>query len=280
MTYRDEPRCAPGAERTRAAVARAGMIPLGTARSVRAAPDIFLWEGPGGVRVGFWAGAIASRDLASRSAPGVEPASIARALDAIRDLKARGARVSIALLHAGCLRTSRPDPAEAEHMNQIARAGFNLVAASHSHRISGARRIAAPDRNPSFCFYGLGTLTSGYCESSIEREGLIVVAGLTARGDLARVELRTVLLAESGFGAIPLPQAGCEIIERFRSLSEEIAAGTAAGLFYKDVAPGLMRLYARDIRAAVRQSGFRGLAAKVRRLRMRHVQRLVRAVIR
>ncbi len=268
-----------GAERTRAAVARAGMIPLGTARTLRAAPDVFLWQGPGGVRVGFWAAAIASRDLASRSSPGVEPASIARARDAIRDLKARGARVSIALLHAGCMRASRPDPAEAERMNQIARAGFNLVAASHSHRISGARRIDAPGESPSFCFYGLGTVVSGYCESSIEREGLVVIAGLTARGDLVRIELRPVLLAESGFGVIPPPQAGRDIIDRFRSLSNEIADGTAARLFYSDVAPGLMRLYARDIRAAIRQSGFRGLAAKARRLRMRHVQRLVRAVI-
>ncbi len=68
------------------------------------------------------------------------------------------------------------------------------------------------------------------------------------------------------------------ILERFRSLSKELHDGSSARLFYSDVSPGLLRLYARDIRAALRHAGIRGLAIKARRLRLRHVKQLVRAV--
>ena len=61
---------------------------------------------------------------------------------------------------------------------------------------------------------------------------------------------------------------------RFRSLSREIADGSSARLFYRDMSEGLVRLYLRDVRAALCQSGIRGLARKARRLRMRHVKRL------
>jgi polysaccharide export outer membrane protein len=54
--------------------------------------------------------------------------------------------------------------------------------------------------------------------------------------------------------------------------------GTAANLFYRDISGGLFRLYARDIYAAARRSGFRGLAIKARRVRLRHVKRIFRAV--
>jgi hypothetical protein len=106
----------------------------------------------------------------------------------------------------------------------------------------------------------------------------VVVAGLTAKGDLAELELRPVLLAESGFGQIPAPRASAAILGRFRSLSAEIADGSFARHFYADMSQGLVRLHLRDIRAALRQAGLSGLARKARRLRMRHVNRLVRAV--
>jgi len=270
---------AAGVERTRAAVARHGIVPLGAGRTLCDVPEVFLWHGPGDIRVGFWAAAIASRELATRTSAGVEPATVARATEAIKILNSRGARVSFALVHAGCLRTNRPDPAEADRIDAIANCGFRVVAASHSHRISGARVSAATNLPASFCFFGLGSVVSGYCENPLEREGLIVVAGLTARSDLARVELRPVLLGESGFGQVPAPQTSEAILERFRSLSNEIADGSSARLFYSDVSQGIIRLYLRDVRAALRQAGLRGVARKARRVRMRHMKRLVRAVL-
>jgi hypothetical protein len=230
--------------------------------------------------VGFWAAAIASRDLATRTFPGVEPATVARATDAVRELNSRGARVSIALIHAGCLRTNRLDPFDARLLDAIASCGFSVVAASHSHRIGGAKILTAFGSTPSFCFHGLGTISSGYIASEIEREGLLVVAGLTAGNKLACVEVRPVLLGTSGIGEVPAPAAGDAVLQRFCALSAEIADGSSARLFYADVSPGLVGLYLRDLRVALRQSGFRGLARKARRVRLRHVKRLVRAVIR
>jgi poly-gamma-glutamate capsule biosynthesis protein CapA/YwtB (metallophosphatase superfamily) len=270
---------AAGAQRTRAAIARTGMVPLGAARTLRNDPDVFVWRGPGEISVGFWSAAIASRDLATRTKPGVEPATLARASEAINLLRSNGAGLSVALIHAGCLRTNRADPAEAQLMDDIASSGFNILAASHSHRISGARIINPPNSSPAFCFYGLGSIASGYVASDIEREGLIVVAGLTSRGDLARVEVRPLILAASGFGEVPAPQTSDAILSRFHSLSSEIADGSSERLFYRDMSEGLVSLYLRDVRAALRQSGLRGLARKARRMRMRHVKRLVRSVV-
>jgi len=42
---------------------------------------------------------------------------------------------------------------------------------------------------------------------------------------------------------------------------------------------GLVPLYARDLRAAFRQSGLRGLARKATRIRTRHLRRLLHGVI-
>jgi poly-gamma-glutamate capsule biosynthesis protein CapA/YwtB (metallophosphatase superfamily) len=268
-----------GIERTRGAVARHDMIPIGAGRTLHSAPDVSVWHGPGDIRVGFWAAAIASRDLATRASPGVEPATLARASQAIQQLKSHGAQVSIALLHCGCLRTNRLDPSDAAHMDEISKIGFSVCAASHSHRISGARMISAPEASPAFCMYGLGSIVSGYVASSLEREGLVVVVGLTSQGNLARIEVRPVLLDDSGFGRVPLPAVGTAILERFRSLSKEIEDGSSARYFYDDMAQGLVRIYLRDVRAALRQSGIRGVARKAGRVRMRHVKRLVRALI-
>ena len=195
-----------GAVRTRQTLTHRGIVPLGAGGTLRGTPEVFVWQGPGNVRVGFWAAASACRDLATRKSPGVEPATVARALQALTTMKSHGAKLAVALLHAGCLRTSRPDPADVERMDAIARCGFDLVAASHSHRISGAKLLANSDRSPSFCFYGLGSVASGYVASPLEREGLIVVAGLNSRGHLARIEVRPVWLAKTGFGKVPSPE--------------------------------------------------------------------------
>jgi hypothetical protein len=153
------------------------------------------------------------------------------------------------------------------------------VAASHSHRVSGYRTVAATRERPNFSFYGLGSLVSGYVSCDAEREGLIVVAGLNASGALVRLEVRPVWLDESGFGSVPGAAAKQEILERFRALSAEIDDGSYERLFYHDVSQGLTRLYLRDARAAFRAAGIRGLASKARRMRVRHVKRLVHKVI-
>lgn len=270
---------AAGIERTRRAAASLGIAPLGAGSTLRCPPDTYLWQGPGNVRVGFWAAARASRDLAARNREGVEPATLARASQAAKALESAGARFSVALLHCGTLRTCRSDPADQKLMDEIAKVGFGIVAAAHSHRISGARRVTDHTNSPTFCFYGLGSIASGYVASPLEREGLVVVAGFHKDGTLKRVEVRPVLLAESGFGEVPSPEAANAILDRFRSLTDEIAAGSAARLFYQDVSRGLARLYVRDASAAFRSSGLRGLARKAVRLRMRHIRRAVHGLL-
>jgi Bacterial capsule synthesis protein PGA_cap len=267
-----------GIERTRVALARRGLVPIGAGRTLRGSPEVSVWQGPADVRVGFWAAARASRDLASRNSPGVEPATPARARRAASVLKSLGARFSIALLHCGCLRTNRPDPSDVALMDSIAASGFGIVAASHSHRISGSK-VLSTDGDPSaFCFYGLGSIVSGYVASPLEREGLAVIAGLHLDGTLAGIEVRPVWLSPSGFGETALPDVCRSILNRYVSLSTEIADGSSARHFYDDMAQGLVGLYARDARAAFRQSGLLGLARKVRRIRVRHLLRLLHGV--
>jgi poly-gamma-glutamate capsule biosynthesis protein CapA/YwtB (metallophosphatase superfamily) len=268
-----------GVERTRKAISQRGMIPLGAGRTLQDIPEITIWKGPGEVRVGFWAAAKATHDPATRKSAGVEPATMSRAREALQALKKQNARICIALLHAGCLRTNRPDPEEVALLDSLAHSGFDIVAASHSHRIGGAKRIEAGPGAPRFCFYGLGSLASGSVASALEREGLIAVAGLNIRGEVVRLELRPVQIAETGFGEVPSPRIGQNILDRFRLLSAEIADGSFESLFYEDMSRGLLHLYVRDARAAFRQSGIRGLARKASHLRIRHIRRLVRKVM-
>jgi hypothetical protein len=74
------------------------------------------------------------------------------------------------------------------------------------------------------------------------------------------------------------PEFGRQILQRFRSLSDEITDGSAKRLFYGDVSRGLVRLYLRDAHAAFRESGIRGLARKADRVRARHLKRLAHRV--
>ena len=268
-----------GVQRTRAALERTGITPLGAGFSLRERQEVFVSDGPGGVRVGFWAAAKAASDLAREMSRGVEAATAARGWQALREMRRRGAQFCVALVHAGCLRTNRPDPEDVRLLNTLANSGFDIAAASHSHRVGGHRMIAATRERPSFSFYGLGSLVSGYPSCAAEREGLVVVAGLSATGALARLEVRPVWLDESGFGSIPDTATRLEILEHFRGLSAEIDDGSYERLFYHDVSQGLARLYLRDARAAFRAGGFRGLAKKARRVRVRHMKRLVHKVI-
>lgn len=261
-----------GFDRTREALRLRGMVAVGVTDSRRAEPDAFVWRGPGEIRVGFWAAARASRDLATRSRAGVEPGTIQRARQAYKRLLSQGVNCSVALLHCGCIGTNRPDPSDARLMAGIANCGFQIVAASHSHRISGAQRISSGRNVPSFCFYGLGGIVSGYTASAIEREGLVIVAELHADGAVATVEAHPIVLTQSGFAEVPSVAEADLVLHRFRSLSDEVAKGASARLFYDDLSRGFARLYLRDASAAFRTSGFRGLLRKARRLRMRHIR--------
>jgi hypothetical protein len=109
---------------------------------------------------------------------------------------------------------------------------------------------------------------------------LIVVAGFNSRGGLAEIAVRPVLLDETGFGQIPAQRMARTILDRFRSLSDEIADGSCKELFFRDMSQGLVRLYLRDARAAFRSAGMRGLARKASRVRMRHLQRMVYRLVR
>lgn len=255
------------------------MIPLGAGRTLAEPPEIFVWQGPRDIRVGFWAAARATLDHATREFAGVEPATQARARQALVALKAQGVQTCIALTHAGCLRTNRPDPDDVRLLDSLARLGYDVVAAAHSHRLNGFRQLDRQSGRPAFCFYGLGSLVSGYVAGPLEREGLIAVAELNQHGEIIRLQGRPVHLDESGFGAIPSPQTRREILSRFRQLSIELADGSFEEKFYEDVSPGLLSLYSRDVRAAYRGAGIRGLVQKARRIRARHVRRLVHRFI-
>jgi len=268
-----------GVRRTREAITRRGFAPLGAGFTLQSPPEAFLWHGPGEIRVGFWAAAKATHDPAIRARPGVEPASLDRAFQAAEQLLARGARFRVALVHAGCLRTNRPDPEDVRLLDSIARAGFDIVAASHSHRISGGVQMDRAFAHPAFVFHGLGSVASGFIASPLEREGLVVVAGLDASGALAGIELRPAWINDSGFGEAPATGRAAEILQRFDALSAEIYDDSYERLFYQDVSAGLVSLHFRDVRSAYRQSGIRGLARKAARLRMRHVRRLVHKVV-
>lgn len=263
-----------GVERTRQALSQRNLALIGGGRTTTGPPEVIVWQGPAGVRVGFWVAAKASHDLAQGEAAGVEPATVRRAKQALERMKSRGVRFSVALLHAGVLRANRPDPADVKLMDSMAAAGFDLVAASHSHRISGSRILGVGRSSPAFCFYGLGSIVSGYIAAPIEREGLIVVAGFKSCGDFASLEVRPVSLAASGFGEVPSAEMSQVILDRFRLLSAEIEDGSSKRLFYQEISQSLVKLYLRDARAAFRESGILGLARKTARIRMRHLRRL------
>lgn len=268
-----------GVDSTCSAIATRGFIPLGAGRNLEAPPEVFVWRGAENIGAGFWAAARATADAATRARAGVEPATVDRARRALQEMKSQGARFSVALLHAGCLRTNYPSPEDLRLIDALAHAGFDLVAASHSHRISGAKLILRPNHHPAFCFYGLGSIVSGFVASPAEREGLVAVAGLNADGELAQIEVRPLLLDNHGFGAVPSGAAAHALLDGFQQLSAHIADGSYARRFHREISPGLVHLYMRDARRALQQGGLRGIARKAGRVRLRHVRRLIHSVL-
>ena len=190
----------------------------------------------------------------------------------------KGVTFSVALLHAGCLRTNRPSPEDVSLLRSLAARGFNLVAAAHSHRIAGFEPIPRNGGKQSFCFYGLGSIVSGYIASEAEREGLIVIAGFDSAGNLGEIGVRPVFLSTCGFGEAPSIANEKSMLDRFKTLSAEIRDGSYRSAFYRDVSTGLISLYLRDAREAMREMGVRGLVRKAARLRLCHVKRLMHRV--
>jgi poly-gamma-glutamate capsule biosynthesis protein CapA/YwtB (metallophosphatase superfamily) len=271
--------CDYGAEgliRTKRAVLDADLVPLGAVSSTSEPPDVAIIKTASGARVGFWAAACHLPESATQHNSGVEPATRSRARQALAILKSGGAYLNIAFLHAGLEHSNRPDPHDVSLMDDLAKAGFDIVAASHSHRISGhkhIRRTGASNKD-AFCFYGLGSISSGVLYSPLEREGLAVVVGLDTSGELTRIEVHPIYLEDTGWGTIPCPLRAGEILDRFLSLSQEIRDGSFRRLFYRETGNGLFGRQFRDVRAAFDNGGLRGLASKLTRLRLRHLRRM------
>jgi poly-gamma-glutamate capsule biosynthesis protein CapA/YwtB (metallophosphatase superfamily) len=264
-----------GLESTKRAVLAKGMRPIGCGRTLLDAPDVVVWEGPARTRIGFWAAARGLSENATRSVSGVEAATRKRGLEALAEMNQQGTQLRVALIHAGLEHTNRPDPHDVAFMDSLATLGFDVVAAAHSHRISGFKVIARPDGHPAFCFYGLGSLLSGVLYTPLEREGILVVLALDARGGIAKVEGRPIQLAGAGWGAVPDRKRGEGISQRFLRCSEEISDGSYKRLFYQDTGKNLFRRQFRDVQVAIRQGGLKGLTQKLSRLRMRHLHRLL-----
>lgn len=264
-----------GRHRSAEAIKQKGLTPLGSGRDLRESPDIFVAETPFGARIGIWAAARNLPELAARNRPGVEPANNARARAAIAKLRSHGTKLNIAFLHAGIEHTNRPDPDDVELMDDLLGLGFSVVAASHSHRIAGYRTFTGKNGRQGFCFYGLGSLSSGIKYSELEHEGLMVVVGLDASGDLARVEVQPILLSADGWGTIPEWESAKNILDRFMMLSLEITDGTYRRQFYEDTGKDLIRRQYRNLRAAYLRGGLWGLAQILSRIRLRHVNRVL-----
>lgn len=268
-----------GLQRTRHAVAEAGMVPLGIASGLTEEPDVTIVRTRSGLSVGFWAAARHLPELAARNKAGIEPATRKRGKAALAALKDRGSAVNIAFIHAGLEHTNRPDPEDVSCMDELASMGFDIVAACHSHRISGYKRIDQANGRQAFCFYGLGSICSGVIYSPVEREGLIAVLGIGSSGEITHVEVHPVYLAETGWGTIPETARADAILDRFLSLSREIHDGSYRQLFYRDTGKELFGRQFRDMQVAFENGGVRGLASKLGRVRMRHLTRVLRKTI-
>jgi poly-gamma-glutamate capsule biosynthesis protein CapA/YwtB (metallophosphatase superfamily) len=264
---------AEGLRHTRGAIERWGFSAIGSGRSLSELPEVFAAETPFGTRIGFWAAARNLPELATRKRAGVEPATTRRARAAIAELQRQKTSLNIAFLHAGIEHTNRPDPDDVEFMGELIAFGFDVVAASHSHRIAGYRMATGKDGRPGFCFYGLGSLSSGIKYSTLEQEGLMVVLGLDMLGEIARLEVKPLLLSGEGWGMIPDWATAKKVLDRFMMLSLEIADGVYSQRFYEDTGKDLVRRQLRNLRAAYDRGGLLGLLQILSRVRMRHLNR-------
>jgi len=158
-------------------------------------------------------------------------------------------------------------------MDDMVGFGFDIVAASHSHRIAGFRSTINKTARVAFCFYGLGSLSSGIRYSKLEHEGILAVAGLDRDGDIAQMEMRPIQLSADGWGTVPDPAPADRINDRFLLLSAELADGSYKQHFYHDSGKDLIERQYRNLQAAYRAGGIPGVARILSRIRMRHLNR-------
>lgn len=267
-----------GAQRTLLEIRRRGMTPLGSECTLREPPAVAVLTSPGGLKLGFWAAANITREPATATVKGVDVATFERGLEALQEMKKQGASFCAALLHAGLMRTDYPDPDDVRLMDRLAQAGFDMVGACHSHRVSGYKVVPRSAGEIAFCFYGLGTLAWNYFASSREREGLLPVAFLDRQGKVARLEIRLIWLDDKGRPTVPDAATSARIFQRLEAISTAIENGSYRRQFYKDMSPDLVKNQLRDTVAAYRDTGMKGIVDKLTRLRIRHIRRLVHKV--
>jgi hypothetical protein len=269
-----------GISTTHSALDTAGIISLGADASLNEPPEVCVVEIAAEIRVGVWCAALGIRERATRNQRGVEPATIERGKSALDALKQRGATCCVAFLHAGAEGTNRPDPDAVKIMNSLAEAGFQVVAACHSHRISGFADVVqhAPPY-PALCFYGLGSLSSGVIYSGLEREGLLASIGLNSEGRIVSAEVKPLYLAGPGWGSIPAREQEEAILSRFFSVSREILDGSYERAFYSDVGTNFVQSQLRDLRLAFTRGGMRGVLSKLTRVRRSHFRTLLHTSI-
>jgi hypothetical protein len=270
-----------GVASTQDALKVAGIVPLGISQTLEEPPSVYLLNVGDTSRVGIWCAALALREWATKKSAGVEPATIERGKAALSSLKSHGATCCVAFLHAGAEGTNRPDPDAVKLMDSLAHQGFDLIAACHSHRTSGFADIARPaSPYPGFCFYGLGSLSSGVIYSDLEREGLLALIGLNSEGRIASVEAKPIYLAGPGWGTIPSREQAESILSSFLAVSREILDGSYEHGFYCDAGRNFLQAHWRDLSLAFNRAGLRGVLSKVARLRMGHLRTLFHSSLR
>jgi Bacterial capsule synthesis protein PGA_cap len=267
----------PGVAATKSALDAAGITGPGADVALDDPPDTHVINNTANAgRVGIWCAALAIRECATKTRRGLEPATLERGKAALASMKSRGATCCVAFLHAGAEGTNRPDPSAVKLMNSLAQTGFHVVAACHSHRISGfAEVVQSSSLSPAFCFYGLGSLSSGVIYGDLEREGLLASIGLNSEGRVVSVEAKPLYLAGRGWAAIPTNKQKESIVSRFLSISREIRDGSYEDAFYKDIGQDFLRKHWRDLCLAFNRAGFRGIIAKLSRIRIRHFRTLL-----
>ena len=259
-----------GVADTLAVLASRGMTGIGADSQRSAAPPVHVRGLGGAARVGVYA---ASMDLPERAGwwrPGVETFTVRRARAAAARMEGLGATVRIALLHLGSEGLDHPDPGDVARMREASRAGFDLIAACHSHRLAGREQRGEPGR-PRFLFHGLGSLVSTALYGEPEREGLAVVLGLDDRGALVEVVEVPIGLVEDGRPILPGSARERAAKDRLEALSAAIADGSYADAYRRAASLDLWSRHAAHARRLLREQGPAGLARKVGRLRGRHL---------
>lgn len=264
-----------GAERTLQNVSeRQNFSACGFGRSLTDAPDVCIRKSASGVRVGVWAAGRNLPDNATRGAVGIEPATQERAAQALAQMDESKVHCRVAFLHAGSEGTNYPDPEDVQFMDELATLGFDVIAACHSHRISGYKTVQGKNGRPAHCFYGLGSLASGVLYSPLEHEGILATIALDANGVICQVAARPIYLDARGWGTVSSTEESRNIAERFGAVSAAIEDGSYREAFYRDMSRDLMGTQWRDVRLAFARAGLRGVLSKLTRMRPAHLRRL------